>query len=116
MSMFAELSIKPFSKKILLGELDIGTQQSFFSNWAAGIWYVDFDNVYDRIDASLLDGVSSSNINSVGSIYANGILLLKVDTLADVFTNAQSFFWIVLHAGYICDCLITIARSYMILF
>ncbi|MCQ9208295.1 MAG: hypothetical protein NG712_02840 [Omnitrophica bacterium] len=93
MSTFSSLSQEAFSKKILLAELDIGQTQTFFTNWAAGIWYVDFDAVYSRAEPWMTDNISSQRINAVGSVYANGTLLLKVNSLADVHTNDKSFYW-----------------------
>ena len=93
MSLATTLAQRPASKKITLVELDIGAQQTVWFNWAAGVWYVDFDAVYDLIDASLLTGVSSQTTGSVGSVSSDAAQLLSVGGAATVQTTELSFFY-----------------------
>lgn len=88
-----ELLNKPDTKKILLCELDIGQIQGFWTNWRAGVWYVNFNLVYPDIDASLLTGVSIQDITRIGSVKANGISLSAVSSKEAVQENDSSFFF-----------------------
>ena len=82
---------KPDSKKILINEIDIGQDQDFWTNYRAGVWFVNFDKYYPNIDSSLLVGVSVQDITKVGSVKASGVSLKIVNTKADVQTNDSSF-------------------------
>lgn len=81
------------SKKIILGELDIGNLQSFWVNYSANTWYVDFDAVYDRIGAEFLTGVVAQSTVSVGSVSSDAAALLLAVSVATVEAQENTFFW-----------------------
>jgi hypothetical protein len=54
-------ALDPVTKKITLVEIDLNQECAFWSNWTAGVWYIDFDMVYDRIDHVLLVGAPPPN-------------------------------------------------------
>jgi hypothetical protein len=85
--------LDPHTKKITLVELDIGLIQSLFFNYTAGVWYVDFDAVYDRIDPVYLVGVSAQSIISIGSVLQDGVALALVASVALTITTNNSYYW-----------------------
>lgn len=93
MSIAGIAALEPVSKKITLVELDIGNEQTTWFNWAAGVWYVDFDAVYDLIDASFLMGVEAQTVTAVGSCYSDATPLISVADAATVQTTEMSFYF-----------------------
>jgi hypothetical protein len=93
MSLASVEALKPNTKKITLVELDIGQQQTVWFNWAAGVWYVDFDAIYDLIDADFLAGVSAQTIDNVGSVSSDAAPLLIVADAATVQEVELSFYF-----------------------
>ena len=85
--------LDPVTKKITLVEIDLKQGQSQWFNWCAGVWYVDFDNVYERIDAAFLAGMAAQFIIMVGSVIANGAALAQVATVALCESTNASFFY-----------------------
>jgi hypothetical protein len=83
----------PQTKKITLVELDIGLIQSLFFNYTAGVWYVDFDAIYDRIDPVYLVGVSAQSIIQIGSVLQDGVALALVASVALTITTNNSYYW-----------------------
>ena len=83
----------PFSDKITLVQLDIGTQQTVWFNRAAGVWYVDFDAVYALIDAAFLAGVVAQSTGNIGSVSSDAAQLLSVPDLATCQATELSFYW-----------------------
>lgn len=93
MSLIATEALRPSTEKITIVELDLGKQQTVWFNWAAGVWYVDFDAVYDLIDAALLTGVVAQTTGAVGSVSSDAARLLLVASAATVQTTELSFFY-----------------------
>lgn len=87
------MSVTADSKKIILVELDIGQQQSVWFNYSAFTWYVDFDAVYDRIDAEFLNGVGAQDIDSVGSVSSDAAALRLAASLSAVQAEENTFYW-----------------------
>lgn len=92
MPTFSELAVKPNTTKIVLVEIDI-QQTSFWTVYQAGIWYVNFDNVYPDVDSSLLTGVSSMAVTQVGSVQMDDELLTEVAGVALVISTEKSFYY-----------------------
>ncbi len=84
---------KANSKKIILGELDIGEQQVVWFNYSPFTWYVDFDAEYDRIGSEFLSGVSAQDIVSVGSVACDAAPLREAASVAAVEAEENTFFW-----------------------
>jgi len=84
---------KPGTKKITLVELDIGQRQTVWFNYSAFAFYVDFDAVYDRIDAAFLSGVVAQSIVSVGSVSSDAAHLASKSSIAAVESTELSFYW-----------------------
>ncbi|HXK36582.1 MAG TPA: hypothetical protein VJ553_03295 [Candidatus Paceibacterota bacterium] len=85
--------LDPHTKKITLFELDISLIQTLFFNYTAGVWYVDFDAIYDRIDPVYLVGVSAQSIIQIGSVLQDGVALTLVASVALVITTNNSYYW-----------------------
>jgi hypothetical protein len=85
--------IRPHSKKIVLTELSIGVRQSFWVNYSAYVYYVDFDAIYSDIEASLLNGVSAQSIVSVGGVSADTARCVSVTTVPEVQATELTFLW-----------------------
>lgn len=93
MSAYSDLSREAISKKIWIVELDIGQEHQFWHNWAAGVWYVNFDLVYPLIDSSFLAGEGGRTVTRIGSVKSDGLSLSPVSSAADVQANELSFFY-----------------------
>jgi hypothetical protein len=93
MSTFAELAAKPSSTKIILCEIDIGLDQSFWTNWRAGSWFVNFDVNYPDVASIFLSGIEAVSLTQVGSVTVDGAILTAVASAADVQTSESSFFY-----------------------
>lgn len=93
MSLAIAEALRPSTEKITIVELDLGTRQMVWFNWAAGVWYVDFDAVYDLIDGALLSGVSAQTTGHVRSVSSDAARLLSVADAATVQTTELSFFY-----------------------
>ena len=101
MSTFDQYFQLPNTKKIVLAEIDIGEEQLFFANYRAGVYFVNFDNVYAdatkmEIDSDLLIEVPALTITItyIGSVRSDGINLSYVSTAALVETTEKSFTYI----------------------
>lgn len=92
MSTFAELVAKPDSTKIVLLELDIGREWTFWVNYDIGVWKVNFDGIYPEI-LSFTSGFETLVITRIGSVKADGLSLSLVASAADVKSNDSSFFY-----------------------
>lgn len=90
---FNDEIVKTNINPVILLELDIGKEQTFFTNYRAGTWYVNFDVDYPDIDSSLLDGVSVQDITRVGSVTVDGSLLTEVVSAAVCQTTNESFYY-----------------------
>ena len=90
---FATAAADPSSTKIILAEIDIGFDQSFWTNWRAGTWFVNFDVVYPNVPDSFLSGVEARDITTIGSVTVGGAILTRVASAADVQTNESSFYY-----------------------
>jgi len=93
MSLASVEALKPNTKKIILVELDLGSRQRVWFNYSAFTYYVDFDAVYDRIDAAFLSGVSAQSIVSVGSVSSDAAHLAIKTSIAAVQSTELSFYW-----------------------
>lgn len=93
MSTFAELISRPNVKKNVLVEIDIGEEQSFWTNLRPFVYYVDWDNVYDRIDSSLLPDRTAKDIADIGSVTAGSDRLTRTSMLANCVSNNKTFFY-----------------------
>lgn len=90
---FAKAAADPNSTKIILAEIDIGFDQDFWTNWRAGVWFVNFDVTYPNVPDSFLSGVEARTITIIGSVTVDGAILTAVDSAADVQTNESSFYY-----------------------
>ena len=84
---------KSVSDPRILVDLDIGQLNVQWVNNGAGIWVVDALNVYEWVDDTLLDGFTAQEFDVIGSVNVDGIQLTEVDTLGEVTTSPQSFFY-----------------------
>lgn len=85
--------LSAFSKKITLIEIDLNREQSFWTNWCAGVWYVDFDAVYDRVDPSLIAGVYAQPGIVIGSVKEGSTQLTSVASVSTVQSTNSSYYW-----------------------
>jgi len=85
--------LDPQTKKITLFELDINIVQTVWFNYTAGVWYVDFDAIYDRIDPVYLVGVSAQSVVVVGSVLQDGVVLASQASVANCITTNNSYYW-----------------------
>jgi len=91
---FATEIAKSVSDARILVDLDIGELNVQWVNNGAGLWAVDALNVYSWVDSTLLvEGFSAQNFGVISSVNVDGITLTQVDTLAEVTTTDQSFFY-----------------------
>ncbi len=89
--------LSTFSKKIVLGEIDLKQLQVLWFNYTANVWYVDFENIYERIAATFLFGSYVQAISRVGSIFVDGVAILSVASEALVISTNLSFYFNVSH-------------------
>jgi len=87
---YTEKSVVP---AIVLAELDVGKLNVQWVNNGAGIWCMNTDASYSWVDSTLLSGFTAQNFVNIGSVYSDGLFLSKVDTLAEVTTVDNSFYW-----------------------
>lgn len=86
--------LDPHTQKITLVEIDFGQAQTLWFNWTAGVWYVDFDAVYELIDFVYLVGVSAQpGISKVGSVTENGSALASQASVANCISTNSSFYY-----------------------
>jgi hypothetical protein len=90
---FATNSTKSVSSPRVLVELDIGKLNLQWINIGAGIWYVNFDNLYPEVDASLLDGFTSQTFGTIGSVRVDGAQQTKVLTLGALTDDTESYYY-----------------------
>ena len=91
---FAEEIAKSVNDPRVLLELDISQLNIQWVNIGAGIWESNALNLYAYVDASLFPAAYTAQaFGFVGSVQEDGTELTKVDTLAEVTTNATSFFY-----------------------
>ena len=88
---FADAAALPAKQSVVLFEIDVGRIQEFFTNYSAGVWYVNFDAVYPDIDATLLAGVSTQDIALVGSVAWDGVQLSSVGSVTAVEATEGTF-------------------------
>ena len=92
MSFSTEIA-KSVSDLRVLVQLDIGLLNTQWVNAGAGIWYVNFDNIYPEVDSSLLDGFSAQTVVDVGNVRASDRILTKISTLAALTDTTDGFYW-----------------------
>ena len=85
--------VKSVSDPRVLVQLDIGSFNTQWINEGAGLWKVNLDNLYPEVDSSLLDGFTTQDLGTIGSVQEDGIQLTKVATEALVETTARSFYF-----------------------
>jgi VCBS repeat-containing protein len=90
---FSTESIKSVSSPRILIELDISSINSQWVNAGAGIWKVNFDNIYPEVDATLLDGFTVQLFDNIGSCTCDNTVLSKVNTLLEMSSTYQSFYY-----------------------
>jgi hypothetical protein len=90
---FAEYAYNSTSDSKILIELDISSLQLQWVNIGAGIWKVNFDNLYTEVDSTLLDYFTTQEFDNVGSCRSNDVILSKVVSLAKVTTTYESFYY-----------------------
>ena len=90
---FSVRALLPTSAKHVLVEIDLTTIQDFWANRYAYVWYLNMDQVYADIDASLLGStVDTLNISRVGSFSQDGVQLTE-GTLAQVISTEERWHW-----------------------
>jgi hypothetical protein len=90
---FEECVVRPVNHPHILLELDISSINTQWVSAGAGIWKVNFNNIYTEIDSTLLDGFTVQDFDNVASMRSNNNILVKVDTLLEVSTNYESFYY-----------------------
>jgi hypothetical protein len=90
---FSEYSTLSVSKPRVLVELDLGKYNLQWINCGAGIWYVNFDNLYPEVDATLLSGFTSQTFGVIGSIKVEGAEQAEVATLAALTDDPESYYY-----------------------
>lgn len=86
--------LDPHTQKITLVEIDFAQAQTLFFNWTAGVWYVDFDAIYELIDPVYLVGVSAQPaIGAIGSVKENGVALTTVASVALCISTVTSYYY-----------------------
>lgn len=76
---------------VVLFEIDIGQTQDFFTNYSAGVWYVNFEATYPDIDSTLLVGVAAQDLTLIGSVAWDGVQLGNVPSIAAVEASPATF-------------------------
>jgi len=77
----------------VLVEIDISQLNEQWVNYGAGIWQVNAENTYSFVSADLLNGFTAQDFGYIGSVYIDSIQLTRVDTLAEITTTPESFFY-----------------------
>jgi VCBS repeat-containing protein len=90
---FADYAYNSVSASKILVELDISSIQLQWVNIGAGIWKVNFDNIYPEVDSSLLDYFTVQIFDNIGSCRSNDVILSKVVSIAKVTTTYESFYY-----------------------
>jgi hypothetical protein len=90
---FADEIEKNNINPVILVELDIGQEQEFFVNYAAGTWFVNFDKAYLNIDSGFLAGVEVQDIANVGSVIWDTVRLVEVSSIAICQNTDSSFYY-----------------------
>ena len=93
MSTFEELAVNPSSTKIILAEIDVGFDETFWTVYRAGTWFINFDVTYPNVDSLFLTGVEARTVTLVGSVTIDGVILTLVSSSSDVQTTESSFFY-----------------------
>jgi hypothetical protein len=89
---FATDKLKPISSKVIIFQIDIGKNNDFWVNYAAGVWIINFDNMYSKI-TSFTTYPDAPEITQVGSVIANGVQLSKVSSPLACETQDSSFYY-----------------------
>lgn len=90
---FAEYAARSNSDARVLVQLDIGTVNPQWICVGAGLWCVNANNAYAWVDASLLDGFSALNFETIGSVQVDGSLQTHVATMAELVNTTESFYY-----------------------
>jgi hypothetical protein len=91
--MIVVKKLRPYSEKHAIVQIAIGSDQTFWSNYSAFCYYVDFDAVYARVDATLLVGVSAQSITGVSGVSSDSANLLEVASIATCEATELSFYY-----------------------
>ena len=90
---WSDYAALPNSKKIVLVELDINTENTFWTNWAPYTWFFDFEAIYPDLASFLTDGTAELNIQNVGSISVDGIQLNSVASIDTCVGQNSSYYY-----------------------
>jgi hypothetical protein len=90
---FSEYSIKSVSKPRILVQIDILKVNTQWINTGAGIWYVNFDNLYPEVDSTLLDGFTVQTFGGIGSVMIDTAFQTKVSTLAELTSDPGTYYF-----------------------
>jgi len=90
---FTQNTKRSNSKAIILFEVDILQENTQWVNVGAGIWCVYYDASYPWVDPSLLTGFTVQDFGEIGSVFVDNQQQQKVDTLAEVTTTNESFYF-----------------------
>ena len=86
-------SAKQNYSPVILFEMDITQGQDFWTTYAAGTWFVNFDVNYPSIDALFLNGLEAVEVNLIGSVIASDTRLNSVSSVSDCQTIESSFYY-----------------------
>jgi hypothetical protein len=89
----SEYSTLSVSNPRVLVQIDLSSLNLQWVNAGAGIWYVNFDNLYPEVDSTLLSGFSAQTFGEIGSVYVDGIFQTKKTTLASLTDAVESFYF-----------------------
>lgn len=91
--MFAEYAARSVSDARVLAQINIGNLNVQWANIGAGIWKVNFDNLYPEIDITLLDGFTAQNFADVGAVTVDGIPQTATGSLLLLTGDSSAFYW-----------------------
>jgi hypothetical protein len=85
---------KSVSDRRILFEIDQTQLNTQWINAGAGVWYVNFDNLYPEVETDLIPAwFTVQTVSNVGSVQVNGVPLTITNTLLDCSNNEGTFFY-----------------------
>ncbi len=89
----SEYSTKSVSKPRILIQIDLLKVNTQWINAGAGIWYVNFDNLYPEVDSTLLSGFTVQTFGGIGSVMVDTAFQTKVSTLAALTDDPGTYYF-----------------------
>lgn len=90
---FSVAALRPSSVKHVLAEIDLTVIQDFWASFVAYVWMLDFEQLYDTIDSSLISSVATLGLTRVTSVLEDGVALIEVGSIGDTISTHQRWYW-----------------------